>query len=133
MTLSNHDLIERFLAGCSDGRAARMEIETINGVRCIVGYGWAVYAADMGDTIALFGDGYRTEGDNVGWAGYSGTTTGHLQEIKGAMVETDRKFAVADYAFEVSELRDGTPPDQIVREQEVEPRDYTGHLYRKPN
>lgn len=132
MTLSKTDLIERFLSGATAGRASREEIKAINGYRCIVGYGWAVYAADLVGEYALFGDGYKTRGTHVGWAGYSGTTTGHLQEIKGVLEAKDAPYRVVGGALTESKLAKGDfDLEAYVEENEVEPREATGYLYRQ--
>lgn len=132
MTLPKDELIARFLDGGTAGTASNMEIRTINGYRCIVGYGWAVYAADLIGEYALFGDGYKTTETHVGWAGYSGTTTQHLQEIKGALEATDEPFRVVDEPLTMSNLRDDELDlEAFTAKHEVEPRETTGYLYKQ--
>lgn len=150
MTVAKHDLIESYLDQHPSGDASREEIERIAGRRCIVGYGWAVYVTETPDMdgidYALFGDGYKSDGTNVGWAGYSGTTTQHLQEIKAALEARDASYAVVDAQMRSARgwaARGGRGdrpalseiPDEdfraFVRTHRVEKREYTGHFYRK--
>lgn len=132
MTLANRDLIERFLDGRESGKASRMEIRTRDGYRLLVGYGWAIYAADLGDKFALFGDGYKTNDTHVGWAGYSGTTTGHLQDIKRMLEERDEEYIVVDHQTEYNDFNlDAFDIEERAEAEEVEPRETTGYLYRQ--
>lgn len=120
--MSKTDMIrDRFLAD-RDGKASRMRSTTVDDYRCIVGYGWAVYAVDMGDFVALFGDGYATHDTDVGWAGYSGSTTGHLQDIKRVMGDDQIPFKVIDARPTVEYTRGHSVPRELVRQNEVEPR-----------
>ncbi|WP_283751571.1 hypothetical protein, partial [Bacillus cereus] len=62
MTEKNATVANRFVEGGTTGRASRFEIGVLGGYRCIVGYGWAVYAAfPIDGKYALFGDGYKTD------------------------------------------------------------------------
>lgn len=137
MSMSKRKLLERFLAGGDSGTASRLSLREIDGVRCVVGYNWAVYAADLGDGVALFGDGYKSNGDNVGWAGYSsnGQSTQHMQEIKGMLHEHGVPYVVVDAQLRCGKTLRGGPQigdvddlDAFVREHEVDPRDGTGYL-----
>jgi len=103
MTTSKEATIAAFLRGESE-QAFRMESTTYAGVPCIIGYGWAAYAADLRecgpgpDAVVLYGDGHASLGTDVGWAGYSGTTTTHIHDIK-AKLSTPRyggEYRVAD-------------------------------------
>lgn len=137
MTLSNADLAKRFVTG-GTGSANRMEIREVDGVRVVVGYGWAVYAATSpGVGYVLFGDGYATDNSNVGWAGYSSTTTKHLQTLKGALEEHARDFTVVDVELTTRSKGFGRPEiddvslTELMSEHAVEPREATGYYYRQ--
>lgn len=133
MTIAKSVMIDRFLHGIPNEKASREEVESVNNLVSIVGYGWAIYAVKFGHEVLLFGDGYKTKKTNVGWAGYSGQTTQHLQEIKGALEETNKNYTVVDYQLRKSELENFENPheelSQIVEENEVEARDGTGYTY----
>lgn len=132
MTIAKSTMIQRFLHGNHTGKASREELRLLNGTLCVVGYGWAVYAADLGDRYVLFGDGYKTRGNNVGWAGYSGTTTAHLQEIKGAFEERGVDYVVVDFRLEDQDVLDSEFSfAEIIEEYQVEKRESTGYLYRQ--
>lgn len=137
MTLRNDKLAERFVRGADTGQASRMRIETINDVRYVEGYGWALYAAASPGGYYLFGDGHKTDNTNVGWAGYSSTTTNHIQILKRALVNKGVNFAVVDKRVESDELLSTAPEavagllNELKQEHEVEPNDYTGYHYKK--
>lgn len=144
MTLSNDELARRFVAGDATGKACNMEIAKLGEYRAVIGYSWAVYACELPDDhpadVALFGDGYATDSTAVGWAGYSGTTTGHLQILKAALEDAGVPFAVVD--SRVKRGWSGTGADKRFRDIDalgeyvdgdtVEKQGYTGYLYRKP-
>jgi hypothetical protein len=132
MTLAKEDMIQRFLDGEESGSASREEIDVVEGWRCIIGYGWAVYAADLGEKFALFGDGYKSKGTDVGWAGYSGQTTQHLQEIKAALETGGHEYVVVDQAVTKLEIGNRThTPAEAAEKNQVEKRETTGYLYRQ--
>jgi hypothetical protein len=134
MTLRKKEVIRRFLNGEQSGRASREELREVNGYNTIIGYGWAVYALDFGDTMALFGDGYSTDNDAVGWARYSGQSVQHIQEIKGMLEKHGRDYVVVDYQFQLGDLQAlANPQDSIrklIEKHEVEPRQGEGYLPR---
>lgn len=154
MTLPKRELIERFLDG--DGSApdaSREQLRTLvrggaatateqvlfstddpshdeepQQYRCIIGYGHAVYAAEVNDgQYALFGDGYASHNTDVGWAGYSGQTTQHLQELKGMFEEHDVPYTVVDYQLSVSEIHSGESLAGIVLAHETKPAPGDGY------
>jgi len=137
MTLRNDELAERFVRGAESGSASRMEIKTLNDTRYVLGYGWAVYAAVTPGNYYLFGDGYKSDRSNVGWAGYSGTTTKHIQVLKRALEDAAGRYSVLDYRLEESEITDMAPEavpvhlNGIHRAHGQEPLEYTGYLYRR--
>jgi hypothetical protein len=103
MTTSKEHAIAAFLRG-EPAQASRMESTTYAGVPCIIGSGWAVYAADLRecgpgpDAIVLYGDGHANLGTDLGWSGYSNSTTTHIHDIK-AKLSTPRyggRYRVAD-------------------------------------
>lgn len=134
---TKEQLFREFAEGESQyGSASNTAIQMIADRRVLVGYGYAVYALDLsgvGDVaadFALFGDGYASDNSAVGWAGYSGTTTQHLQEIKAALEAVDAEFAVVDRRLETGQL-DDVSVAELIEERAVEPQEYTGHLYRR--
>ena len=134
MTESKQTVINRYIEGGTRGTASRFEIKLLNGYRCIVGYGWAIYAAyPIDGEYVLFGDGYKTDSTNVGWAGYSGTTTQHIQEIKSGFEVEGAPYTVADTRPTTSDLEQDAAYDlpTVVEENEVEPLDTTGYYYRQ--
>lgn len=137
MTTTNENLAERFVRGDGSGEASRMEICVIGDTRYILGYGWAVYAAATPGAYYLFGDGYKTDDTNVGWSGYSSTTTKHIQIIKAALETFAGDFAVVDKRVEASDLHKRSPEEipaylnNLKVAEEVEPLDYTGYRYRR--
>lgn len=144
MTLSNGGLAQRFVTADSPrgdrGEASRMRIDTIDGTRVVIGYGWAIYAAwvEGWDEFLLFGDGYASDDTDVGWAGYSGPTTGHIQKIKGALEFHDVDFTVVDArpstrtrGGEGHVVRDADGLYELASENAVDPQEYTGYFYRK--
>jgi len=144
MTLSNEEFARRFVHAdmidtLNPPRANKMELVGVDGLLLVVGYGWAVYACrDAAGNFYLFGDGYATDGSNVGWAGYSSTTTKHLQYLKSALEAADRNCRVIDSRLQLSDIEDCGPDKRpavlvtdLLYDHEVEPLDYTGYLYRK--
>lgn len=132
MTLSNDAMIQRFLEGVNIASASRMQVQTIESIRCIVGYGHAVYCAEAGGQYALFGDGYATDGSAVGWSGYSGPTTKHIQRIKG-WLETNREdYVVVDRRPQTDDIDDEDwNVSKMIAEDAVEAQEYTGYYYQR--
>lgn len=128
--MRKYDLITRYLnSDKNTGKASRLSLHEVNGYETIIGYGWAVYCLKFYGNHFLFGDGYATKGNNVGWAGYSGQTTQHMQEIKGMLEENDEDYTVVDYRLEKSELYNLEESDirDIVLENQVESQG-TGYI-----
>ena len=124
--MRKYDLITRYLNGKKNtGKASRLSLHD----ETIIGYGWAVYCMRFNGKHLLFGDGYATKGNNVGWAGYSGQTTQHMQEIKGMLEENGEDYTVVDYRLEKSELDNLDESDilDIVLENQVESQG-TGYI-----
>ena len=140
MTISKRELIERFLDGddsIPDASRERVQllvrggpsaVEYAQKYRCIIGYDHAVYAAEVNEgQYALFGDGYATHNTDVGWAGYSGQTTQHLQEIKGMFEEHDVPYTVVDKRLSVAHITAGESLAGIVLSHETEPAPGDGY------
>lgn len=94
MTLSNAELVERFVNGGTSGKANRMRIvegpishggtqSVLEGETAIIGYGWAVYAkrSDSGRVVVFNGWRDWAEGKD----GHSGSST--LQHL--SMIENE--------------------------------------------
>jgi hypothetical protein len=87
-----------------------------------------VYAAEVNDgQYALFGDGYASHNTDVGWAGYSGQTTQHLQELKGMFEEHDVPYTVVDYRLSVVEITAGESLAGIVLTHRTKPAPGDGY------
>lgn len=81
MTLTNKNLIGRFVKGMESGKCNRMAIEHVEesrygeGWTFLWGYGWALYAARRKSDGAIW--------IYDGWYGHSQTTSTHMNELKG--------------------------------------------------
>lgn len=117
MTYTNRKAAERFVAD-ENGAASNMRSEMVSGVRCMVGYGWAVYALYMADEdrFVLFGTGYRSDGSEKGWVGYSSTTTKQIHTIKDALERAGAEYDVVDRQLTTKELRGSFELSEILSE-----------------
>lgn len=75
MTLTNANLIRRFVDGETSGKCNRMAISEFEGWTLLWGYGHALYAARRQDDGLMFV--YK------GWYGRSQTTSTHLNKLTG--------------------------------------------------
>lgn len=148
MTDTKAQTVRAFLRGES-AEASRFEVEEYGGVPCIIGYGWAIYAADLRDqpegpdAVVLFGDGYKSDNSHVGWAGYSPTTTTHIHDIKSGIGKEGVPYVVADVRPQRTAIKHdtGTKTIQSGKASErlaalaesfgVEPQDTPRYYYQK--
>lgn len=112
MTLSNSNLIRRFVDGETSGKCNRMAIAEFEGWTLLWGYGHALYAARRQD------DGLLVVYD--GWNGYSQTTSTHMNALTGKA--EDRYGEPTDDGHQFRVVVDGEGDGEILEEP---PR---GHL-----
>lgn len=97
--MNQQRLAYNFATGSESGTASNLKITTDrNGDRIILGYGHAIYAAEVDGSIYVFGT--RNKGQagrsHLGWGGYSVSTTHQLGKIQAGIRKSGREFTVVD-------------------------------------
>lgn len=112
MTLTNEDLVRRFVQGGDSGKSNRMAIAAFEDWTLLWGYGWALYGARRDDGTLFVYDG---------WDGYSSTTSSHMTLLTSAA--TSAYGDSQDDGHSVKAVVDGDGGTVVTKEPPV------GHVY----